>query len=251
MDTYGIIGFPLGHSFSKRYFSEKFSREKLKSEYLNFEISDISALPSLLSQHENLKGFNVTIPYKQAIIPFLDDISEEAGKIGAVNCVKIVRQGSKPRLTGYNTDVYGFRNSLLHFIPATATKALILGNGGAAKAVRYVLRELGILTLTVSRTPREAHEISYPEIHSLLPDFHLIVNTTPLGTWPDICSCPDIPYSLLTSRHYLFDLVYNPETTEFMKRGATYGAHTHNGLEMLTGQAEKGWAIWNNGETEK
>lgn len=249
MDTYGIIGFPLGHSFSKRYFTEKFRKENRDADYLNFEIRDISEILNLLAEYNNLKGFNVTIPYKQAILPFLDNISPEARKIGAVNCVKIIRKNGRPELWGYNTDVFGFKNSLLGFIPQGVTHALVLGNGGAAKAVRYVLQELGIHILTVSRTPRQSTEISYSEIAPLLPDYHLIVNTTPLGTWPDVQSCPDIPYTLLTSEHYLFDLVYNPETTAFMQKGATNGAHIRNGLEMLTGQAEKGWEIWNRPHT--
>ena len=250
MDTYGIIGFPLGHSFSKRYFTEKFRQENINAEYLNFEIRDISEITALLSKYQHLKGFNVTIPYKQAILPFLDDISEEARKIGAVNCVKTIRQDSRLRLIGYNTDVCGFKQALLRFIPEKITHALILGNGGAAKAVRYVLQELHIHTLTASRTPQNTGEISYSEIEALLPEYHLLVNTTPLGTWPDIQSCPTLPYSHLTPRHYLFDLVYNPENTSFMKQGAAYGAHTCNGLNMLLSQAEKGWQIWNSDNTK-
>lgn len=246
MDTYGIIGFPLGHSFSRRHFTEKFRRENIEAEYLNFELRDISEVTALLAKHRHLKGFNVTIPYKQAILPFLDDLSEEAREIGAVNCVKVVREGSRPRLIGYNTDAHGFKSALLRFIPESIDRALVLGNGGAAKAVRHVLRELRIHTLTVSRTPRTAEETGYPETASLLPDYRLIVNTTPLGTWPDIRSCPELPYPLLTSAHYLFDLVYNPETTQFMRQGAAYGAHTCNGLDMLVSQAEKGWKIWKN-----
>lgn len=245
MDIYGIIGFPLGHSFSKRYFTEKFRQGNINAEYLNFELRDISEVAAILSKYQSLKGFNVTIPYKQAILPFLDDISEEARKVGAVNCVKIIRQNSHPRVIGYNTDIYGFKNALLRFIPGNISNALILGNGGAAKAVRYVLRELNIHTLTVSRTPHSPNEISYSEIAPLLPEYHLIVNTTPLGTWPEIQTCPTLPYSLLTPRHYLFDLVYNPENTLFMQQGAAYGAHTCNGLDMLISQAEKGWEIWN------
>lgn len=244
MDTYGIIGFPLGHSFSQRHFTEKFRREGIDAEYLNFELRDLSEFAGVLERHGHLKGFNVTIPYKQAILPFLDELSEEAQAIGAVNCVKVVRQGSRRRLIGYNTDACGFRDALLRFIPQDLRRALILGNGGAAKAVRHVLRGLGMDTLTVSRTPRNADETGYAECASLLPEYRLIVNTTPLGTWPDTSGCPDIAYPLLTPRHYLFDLVYNPETTEFMKRGIARGAHACNGLGMLVGQAEKGWEIW-------
>lgn len=242
---YGLIGYPLGHSFSKRYFTEKFAKEGIPSAYLNFEIENLGELSHVISNHPTLQGFNVTIPHKQDIIPLLDEISDEARKIGAVNCVKITRQGGGNHLSGFNTDVYGFRCSLLSFIPATIHKALILGNGGAAKAVRYVLDSLGMEVLTVSRSPQAATEIGYPEVAGLLKDFKLIVNTTPLGTWPHPEGCPDIPYSQLTPDHYLFDLVYNPETTTFMQRGSITGAHTRNGLEMLRGQAEKAWKIWN------
>ncbi|WP_251622087.1 shikimate dehydrogenase family protein [Odoribacter lunatus] len=251
MDTYGIVGFPLKHSFSQRYFSEKFQCEKIEAEYLKFEQEDISEILPLLSRYKNLKGFNVTIPHKQSIIPFLDVLSEEAQKIGAVNCVKIISQNSQLQFIGYNTDVYGFKYALIRFIPENITHALILGNGGAAKAVKFVLQALGIQSLIVSRTPRKADEIGYHEIAPLLSQYRLIINTTPLGTWPDIHSYPDIPYSLLNSGHYLFDLVYNPETTEFMKRGAFYGAHTCNGWEMLIKQAEKSWAIWSCNTIEK
>lgn len=242
---YGLIGYPLGHSFSKKYFTEKFAEEGIPSAYLNFEIENLGELSLVLSNHPTLQGFNVTIPHKQNIIPLLDEISEEARKIGAVNCVKITRQGGKNHLRGFNTDVYGFRHALLSFIPDTIHKALILGNGGAAKAVRYVLDSLGMEVLTVSRSPRTTAEIGYPEVPGLLKDFKLIVNTTPLGTWPHPAGCPDIPYPQLTPDHYLFDLVYNPEITTFMQRGSLTGAHTRNGLEMLRGQAEKAWEIWN------
>lgn len=244
MTTFGIIGYPLGHSFSRQYFTEKFAREQWDARYLNFEIREVTALQDILRRYPDLKGFNVTIPHKQHIIALLDEISEEAQKIGAVNCVKVTQRNGRPYLSGYNTDVYGFKNSLLRFIPAGITQALILGNGGAAKAVRYVLRELDISPLTVSRTPRQTDEVSYTEAGGLLEDYPLIINTTPLGTWPAVDTCPPLPYDRLSNRHYLFDLVYNPATTEFMKRGAAAGAHVRNGLEMLTGQAERGWEIW-------
>lgn len=242
--TYGLIGFPLGHSCSPKYFTEKFQRENRNAEYLPFEIEDIHELENILSNYPDLKGFNITIPHKQNIIPFLNSLSEEAEQVGAVNCVKVEQINGKTYLTGYNTDVYGFKKSLLEFIPCDIQNALILGNGGAAKAVRYALHTIGIRTLTVSRTPKNKSEISYADVARYLADYNLIVNTSPLGTWPKIESCPDIPYEALTARHYLFDLVYNPETTEFMKRGSIAGAHTCNGFEMWKRQAEKSWAIW-------
>lgn len=242
--TYGLVGFPLGHSCSPKYFTEKFQQENRNAEYLSFEIEDIHELKNILNRYPDLKGFNITIPHKQNIIPFLNRLSEEAEQVGAVNCVKVERANGQIYLTGYNTDVYGFKNSLLQFIPCYIQNALILGNGGAAKAVRYALCSIGIKTVTVSRTPKNESEISYADVAHYLADHKLIVNTSPLGTWPKTESCPDIPYENLTSEHYLFDLVYNPETTEFMKRGADAGARTCNGFEMWKGQAEKSWDIW-------
>lgn len=244
--TFGLIGFPLGHSCSPRYFMEKFKRENRNAEYLPFEIKEIGELTEIFIRYPDLKGFNITIPHKQNIIPLLDELSEEARQVGAVNCVKVEYSGGKTHLKGYNTDVYGFRNSLLQFIPGDLRHALVLGNGGAAKAVRYALRSLGMEVLTVSRTPGNESKISYTDVARYIGQFKLIVNTTPLGTWPNTKNCPDIPYNLLTPEHYLFDLVYNPETTEFMKRGTTAGAHTCNGFEMWKGQAEKSWEIWEN-----
>lgn len=242
--TYGLIGFPLGHSCSPKYFTEKFKQEGRNAEYLPFEIEDISELKNILVRYPDLKGFNITIPHKQNIIPLLNRMSEEAEQVGAVNCVKVERINGEIHLTGYNTDVYGFKNSLLEFIPRNIKKALVLGNGGAAKAVRYALHSLGMDVLTVSRTPKTAVEIGYSEVPALLGGYKLIVNTTPLGTWPKTENCPDLPYEQLSPEHYLFDLVYNPETTKFMKRGAAAGAHTRNGFGMWKGQAEKSWEIW-------
>lgn len=244
MDTYGIIGYPLGHSCSPRYFNERFQKENIDAEYLSFEIKEIRDLEEILKNNPALKGFNVTIPHKQNILPFLDEISDEAQAIGAVNCVKISKTDGKTRLCGYNTDMFGFRNAVQTFIPAHIQKALILGNGGAAKAVRYALRSLNIETLTVSRTPRQTGEIGYNALSDHLPSCHLLVNTTPLGTWPDTENFPDIPYQLLTADHYLFDLIYNPSETAFMKKGKAAGAHTCNGYAMWLGQAEKNWEIW-------
>ena len=219
MQIYGIIGYPLGHSCSPRYFNEKFQKENIAAEYRSFEMPDIRQLSTLLQQTPDLCGFNVTIPHKQNILPFLDEISEEARVIGAVNCVKVSHPNGHPYLVGYNTDMYGFRKALLEFIPAAISKALILGNGGAAKAVRYALHSLNMEVSTVSRTPRQADEIGYAALPDLITGYPLIVNTTPLGTWPDTSEFPPLPYELLTAGHYLFDLVYNPETTTFMQKG--------------------------------
>lgn len=251
MKTYGIIGFPLGHSCSPAYFNKKFKEAEIEAEYLRFEIEDIRELENILKQYPQLPGFNVTIPHKQNILPYLHAISEEARVIGAVNCVKITYPEGKPFLTGYNTDIYGFRKALLGFIPSGITQALVLGNGGAAKAVRYVLDSLNMKVLTVSRTPKTADEIAYQEVKKLISGFPLIVNTTPLGTWPHTEGHPDIPYALLTPRHYLFDLVYNPEVTTFMQKGQAAGAHACNGYAMWLGQAEKNWEIWEGKEKVK
>ena len=244
MQIYGIIGYPLGHSCSPRYFNEKFQKENIAAEYRSFEMPDIRQLPTLLQQTPDLCGFNVTIPHKQNILPFLDEISEEARVIGAVNCVKVSHPNGQPYLVGYNTDMYGFRKALLEFIPAAISKALILGNGGAAKAVRYALHSLNMEVSIVSRTPRQADEIGYAALPDLITGYPLIVNTTPLGTWPDTSEFPPLPYELLTAGHYLFDLVYNPETTTFMQKGRAAGAHACNGYAMWLGQAEKNWEIW-------
>lgn len=243
--TYGLAGFPLEHSFSKKYFTEKFEKEHITARYLNFEIAQINDIYQIIKEFPDLQGFNVTIPHKQNILPLLDSLSEEAQKIGAVNCVWLKRCNGNIFLAGYNTDVVGFQTSLQDFIPEHISQALILGNGGAAKAVRYVLDKLKIKTLTISRNPRNRDEVGYSELLEIIGNYPLIVNTTPLGTWPNTDSCPDIPYHLLTPNHYLFDLVYNPVTTEFMKRGAMQGAHTRNGMQMLIGQAEEAWRIWN------
>lgn len=242
MNTYGLIGFPLGHSFSKAYFAQKFSKEGICGcEYLNFPIESIEKLPTLIADTPTLAGFNVTIPYKEQVIPLLDELSAEAAAIGAVNCVKI-KDG---RLIGNNTDAYGFGNSLLELIGDLRPKALVLGTGGASKAVKYVLTELGIEYLSVSRT-KSNDTICYNEIDELIISEHkLIVNTTPLGTYPNTEAAADIPYHLLTPDHHLFDLVYNPPLTRFLELGEAQGSRTMNGSRMLADQAEKSWQIWN------
>lgn len=243
MKLYGLIGRKLGHSFSARYFADKFCREEIEAEFRNFELPTIGDLTAMLAANPELEGFNVTIPYKEEIIPFLDDMSPEAKRIGAINCVKV----DVGRLIGYNTDVYGFRNSLLDLIGENRPDALILGTGGASKAVKFVLSDLGLPFKVVSRNASNG-DLTYTDLANntgLVTVHKLIVNTTPLGTFPDVDTAPDIPYSAVTPGHYFFDLVYNPEQTLFMKKGEAQGAKTSNGYDMLVGQAEKAWEIWN------
>ena len=244
MQLFGLLGYPLGHSFSKSYFTEKFRSEGIDAEFRNFELEDITRMIQIIRENPNLKGFAVTIPYKEKIIPFLDYISEEAKAIGAVNSVKVEHTPDGYILTGYNTDMIGFRDSLLHFIPRVPEQAFILGTGGAAKAVKYALTSLGVITISVSRTP-VGKEIGYPEIIRQLDQTPLIVNTTPLGMFPHAANCPPIPYEHLTPDHYLFVLVYNPAITTFMQKVVKQRAKVHNGLEMLHLQAEYSWKIWN------
>ncbi|MDL2331280.1 shikimate dehydrogenase, partial [Odoribacter sp. OttesenSCG-928-A06] len=203
MKKFGLIGFPLGHSFSKKYFMEKFQREKIDAEYLNFEIEDIALFRDVIRDTDGLCGLNVTIPYKQAIIPYLDILSKEAQEVGAVNCVKIERTDGKLILIGHNTDIYGFECALRGFIPSRVKRALILGSGGAACAVKYALTKSGAEVLTVSRTPKKEGDISYREISDHLPDCELIVNATPIGMFPNVEDAPDIPYEYLGEEHYL------------------------------------------------
>ena len=245
MPLFGLLGFPLGHSFSKTYFTKKFKAEKIDAEFVNFVSNNIEQTLQVIKTTPSLKGFAVTIPYKEKIIPYLDYISEEAQKIGAVNSVKVEYTIAGPILTGYNTDILGFRESLLQFIQTSPTQALLLGTGGASKAVRHALASLGIEVLTVSRTPHSPSEIAYDQVARFLPNTPLIINATPVGMWPNVTDCPDIPYHLLTPNHYLFDLIYNPEITEFMYRGKQQGAQIKNGLQMLHLQADYSWELWN------
>ncbi|MDD2314795.1 MAG: shikimate dehydrogenase [Proteiniphilum sp.] len=248
MDTYGLIGFPLKHSFSAKFFAEKFHREEINAEYLNFEIEDIHEIRRVILFHQHLKGLNVTIPYKEKVLPFLHDISPEAKKIGAVNTIRVDRKPGDMyfyRLTGYNTDYIGFRDSLLPLLnPAIHRKALILGTGGASKAVAQALQDLHISWQYVSRTPGEnrlTYDLLTPEVMST---HQLIVNASPVGTFPHSDVCPDIPYQLLTADHLLYDLVYNPEETLFLKKGKAQGTLIKNGREMLEIQAGAAWEIW-------
>lgn len=243
MDTYGLIGYPLGHSFSRKFFTEKFEKEGIDAQYLNFEIPSIEEFPNTIKNNPTLRGLNVTIPYKQQVMQYLDDISEEAKAIGAVNVVKVGKEG----LTGYNSDVIGFVNSIKPLLKSHHKKALILGTGGASKAIRYGLEEkLGIETLFVSR---KAHEgiITYKDVTAdMLQEYEVIVNCSPVGMFPHANECPSLPYEAMNTAHLLYDLVYNPEETLFMKKGAARGATVKNGLEMLHLQALASWDFWNN-----
>lgn len=246
MQKYGLIGYPLGHSFSRDYFNRKFESENIDAEYVNFPIPDIKEFKTVLKDNPGLCGLNVTLPYKTQVMQYLDEIDDDARQIGAVNVIKFTRgHFGKLKLKGYNTDVVGFRKSIEPLLAANHKKALILGTGGASKAVFHGLKQLGIEAVFVSRRPA-AGVITYagltPEV---LNECQVLVNTTPVGMFPQINECPDIPYELLTPSHLLYDLLYNPDETLFMKKGKEKGATVKNGLEMLLLQAFAGWEIWN------
>lgn len=240
---YGLIGFPLSHSFSKKYFEKKFSENSLKDfSYDSFEMDHLNNFNNFLNLHPNLSGFNVTIPHKENIIPFLETIDHAALTIGAVNCVKVNRGSGKIQLLGFNTDWLGFKLSLTPLLTKNHTHALILGSGGASKSVQYVLKELNISFLVVSRT---SGDIKYQDLNpSILEKYLLIINTTPLGMYPNITEQPSIDYNFITSKHLVYDLIYNPEQTLFLENCAKNGAKTKNGYEMLVLQAEESWRIW-------
>ncbi len=245
MRQYGLIGFPLSHSFSKKFFTRYFADHSIDAEYLNFEISDISMLPAVLKQHPNLVGFNVTIPYKEAVIPYLDSCDAKAAAIKAVNTVKIDRAGGKNLLKGFNTDLIGFRNSILPLLKPHHKKALVLGTGGASKAIVATLNDLSISTQLVSREAKTGISISYSQLtEAIMQECTVVVNTTPLGTFPKTETFPEIPYEYLNDRHLLFDLVYNPAVTQFLQKGADHGAAIKNGSDMLELQALAAWGIW-------
>lgn len=245
MNKYGLIGYPLGHSFSKHYFEDKFEREAKDAVFLNFEIENIITFPELLRNNPNLKGLSVTIPHKEAVIPYLDTLDEAAKQIGAVNSIKINLRNGKVFTKGYNTDFYGFGESLDAFLNNKDCEALILGTGGAAKAIAYALEQRKIAYQFVSRNPQKG-QCYYEELDKKsLQKYKLIVNTTPLGTFPNISSAPAIPYQFLTSEHYLFDLVYNPAETVFIQKGKEQEAKVCNGYAMLCYQAERSWEVWN------
>lgn len=242
MRQFGLIGFPLSHSFSKGYFANQFLiKNILDAEYENYPIESINLLTSLWESHPDLKGLNVTIPYKKLVIPFLQHPSSVVQSIQACNCIRLY-EGA---LYGYNTDVIGFEQSLLPYLQSHHQKALILGTGGAAAAVAWVLKKLGIAYQFVSRTASEgciAYAALSPEI---IADHTLLINTSPVGTFPNVNEAPNLPYDAITSKHHLYDLVYNPAETKFLALGAAQGATTQNGLEMLHLQADASWEIWN------
>ena len=245
MNKFGLIGYPLGHSFSKNFFNEKFNSENINAEYVNFEIPTIDELPNILLSNPDLMGLNVTIPYKEQVIPYLDELDPDAATIGAVNVIKIRKQKGKIKLIGYNSDIIGFTDSLEPMLEAHHKKALILGTGGASKAIFHGLKKLGVEAKFVSRTARKdmfTYEDLTPEI---MDEYKIIVNCTPVGMYPRANEYPNIPYECLTPNHLLYDLLYNPDTTLFMKKGADHGAVVKNGLEMLLLQAFAAWDIWN------
>ena len=247
MNTYGLIGYPLGHSFSRKFFTEKFAKEGIDAQYLNFEIPSIEEFPNIIKNNPTLRGLNVTIPYKQQVMQYLDDISEEAKAIGAVNVVKcqLSTVNCQLHLTGYNSDVIGFVNSIKPLLKPHHKKALILGTGGASKAIRYGLeKKLGMKTLFVSRSARKGM-ITYEEVTAeVLKEYEVIVNCSPVGMYPHVDECPALPYEAMNENNLLYDLVYNPLETLFMKKGAAQGATVKNGLEMLHLQAIASWEFW-------
>ena len=244
MKVYGLIGNPLGHSFSKQYFTQKFEAANLQDcRFELFPLEHISKLPELLSRENLLHGLAVTIPFKESVIQFLDETDHKAGTIAAVNCIKLVAG----RLIGYNTDSTGFELSLLPLLKAHHDKALVLGTGGSSKAIQFVLRKLGIRFLVVTRAAQvDAGFINYSSVTEAILEQHpLIINCTPVGMYPDTAALPDIPYSALTDKHLLYDLIYKPEQTKFLAAGLAKGATIKNGYEMLVLQAEENWRIWN------
>jgi shikimate dehydrogenase len=246
MKRYGLIGYPLGHSFSKTFFNQKFQSEKIDAEYVNFEIENVKDLKAVIKENSDLRGVNVTLPHKVAVMPLLDSISENAKNIGAVNVIKF-KKGlfGKLHLEGYNSDIIGFMKSIEPMLNEKHRKALILGTGGSSKAIYHGLEQLGVSAVYVSRTPQKDC-FTYEEItKEVIEEYTVIVNTTPVGMYPKIDECPDIPYQYITGNQILYDLLYNPDETLFMKKGKTQGATVKNGLEMLLLQAFASWEIWN------
>lgn len=246
MRTFGLIGYPLSHSFSKKFFTEKFENEQIAGcKYELYPIEKADELMDLIKADSSLRGLNVTIPHKVNVMPFLNDIDAAAAQIGAVNCIAIEQNGPEIKLKGYNTDAYGFAESLKPLLKTHHQKALIFGDGGAAKAVKYVLEQLQIPYLVVVRKPM-AHAILYSEVTTeLLKEYTLLINTTPLGMSPNLDSCPPIPYQAINEQHLAYDLVYNPEEPQFLTKVKAQGGTIKNGLEMLYLQAERSWYIWN------
>ena len=245
MQKYGLIGYPLGHSFSKNYFNQKFESENIDATYLNFEIPNIKDLKTVLKDNPELNGLNVTIPYKEQVIPYLDDLDEDARLIGAVNVIKFTKGIFGKKLKGYNSDIIGFTQSIQPLLQPHHQKALILGTGGASKAVYHGLKNLGLESIFVSRTHKADDMLTYEELTpEIMAEYTIIVNCTPVGMFPKVDFCPNIPYELLTPNHLLYDLLYNPNVTLFMKKGEAQGAVVKNGLEMLLLQAFAAWEIW-------
>jgi shikimate dehydrogenase len=249
MMLFGLIGYPLGHSFSKEYFTQKFKQEGLTDyAYENFPIPQISELHQVITDHPDLMGLNVTIPYKEQVLKYLDDIDSEADAVGAVNTICITRNHGAVHLKGYNSDIYGFERSIKPYLTSLHTKALILGTGGASKAIKYVLTKNRIAFVSASIEELKENEIPYAQVTpEVVNERKLIINATPLGTYPNVDQCVSIPYQAITPEHILFDLVYNPPETKFMRLGKERGATIINGLGMLHGQAERSWEIWNTG----
>lgn len=243
MRIFGLIGKNINYSFSVAYFSDKFQKENITDVlYKNFDIPDVTYFLQILKKHKDLKGLNVTIPYKQEIIPYLDKLSRKAEEVGAVNTIKITKKG---KLKGYNTDVYGFKKSLKPFLKPHHKKALVLGTGGASKAVIYVLEKLGLEYKIVSRNPEE-NQLSYADIsQEVMQEYMVVINCTPLGTSPNVEQCPELNYDYFTDKHLAFDLIYNPAETTFLRKAKQQGASIQNGYQMLVFQAEKAWEIWN------
>lgn len=241
MIKYGLIGRNISYSFSRGYFAEKFRREHIEAEYVNFDLQDLQELPKILEQQKDLRGLNVTIPYKEQILPFLDSLDPEAEEIGAVNTIKILDNG---KLKGYNTDHVGFSEALKPFLKPHHKKALVLGTGGASKAILYALKKLKIEVTSVSRSS-SGNQLSYEELdEQILQEHKIIINCTPLGTFPNVAEYPPIPLEYINSSHLLFDLVYNPPVTKLMELCKLHGAMVVNGQKMLEFQAEKAWEIW-------
>lgn len=245
MRVFGLIGYPLGHSFSADFFSEKFRKEGHNATYINFELASLKSLPEIIQSNNDLEGLNVTLPYKSEIIDYLDDIDPLAKEIGAVNVIRITRTNNSFKLKGYNTDIFGFTRSLKPVLNSSIRSALVLGTGGSSLAVLKGLDNLGIEYRVVSRD-KERGDMLYSELDkSALSSFPLIINTTPLGMFPEIEGAPDLPYDGLTAKNILFDLVYNPELTNFLSLGIKKDCKVKGGLEMLYIQAEEAWALWN------
>ncbi len=244
MEKYGLIGYPLGHSFSVNYFNQKFADEGINAVYENFEIPTIDMLPEVLASNPNIKGLNVTIPYKEKVISFLDTVSPEARAIGAVNVIKVEHAGNQINLKGFNSDVIGFTKSIEPMLESYHKKALILGTGGASKAINYGLKSLGLETLFVSRY-QKPDTIRYEDVTAqVVKEYPVIINCTPCGMYPHTEECPALPYEAMDAHNILYDLIYNPDETLFMKKGKMQGVETKNGLEMLLLQAFASWEFW-------